>query len=176
MMKYGFCCRRFLLLLVPFCALCLVHCGESDTTTQCVPSFLKGGSYSFLVNSVNDRCAGGVLAGLVPAGPYVMELPSVSELPATITLDLPFVGDVDADLSVSGNTVQIITGEISGTVDVGGTNVAYEAAVSGALCPTSPALADLSLVVNLISLEPSSLFGVTIAVPCRVVIALTGRL
>jgi hypothetical protein len=168
-MKYGFCGRRFSLLLVPFCALCLVHCGGSDTTTQCVPSFLKGGSYSFLTRTVNDGCAGGVLAGLVPAGPYVMDLPPVSELPATITLDLPFVGEVDADLSLSGNTVQIITDEISGTVDYLGMTWAYVAAVSGILCPTSPALADVSLAVNLISLDPADF-----PVPCKVVITLSG--
>jgi hypothetical protein len=172
-MKSGFIGRKLPLLLVPFCALFLVHCGESDTTTQCVPSFLKGGSYSFLTRTVNDGCAGGLLAGLVPAGPYVMDLPPVSALPATITVDLPFVGEVEADLSLSGNLVEIVTDppEISGTVEYLGMTVSYEASVRGVLCPTAPTLADVNLEVNLISLDPAYF-----AVPCKVVIILTGGL
>lgn len=163
------------LLLIPLlCAGLLVQCGGSDDPESvCVPSLLTGGTYAFRIGTVSDRCAGGLLAGLVPPGPYTVELPGFADLPATVTLDLPFVGEITARLSPSGNTIAVVSDPlvISGTIEYLGLTIDYEASAAGALCPVSPLAADLNLAVEVLSAD-----GLPIAVdlPCRVVIPMTG--
>ncbi len=163
------------LFLVLFCAFITVQCGSSDSVEEarCVPEFLTGGSYSFVVTAVSDECTGGLLESVIPPGPYVMELPSFSELPASTVIDIPFVGEVTMDLSVSENAVQMTTDPpvTTGTIDYAGISVAYEAVVTGVLCPTTAATANLSLQVNITGLTPD--YFVT---PCTVVLLLKGEL
>jgi len=166
----------FSVILALACSAFLVQCGSSDDPASvCQPTLLTAGTYSFLVTSVNDECAGGLLALIIPSGPYVVDLPAFGELPATVDLDLPLVGTVSVDLYLSGNTIQLVTdpAEIEGTLEYLGTTYTYRATATGALCPYNRATVDMSLAITLTSLQPP--FG-GISVPCRVVIRLTGRI
>lgn len=168
--------RLFSLILVLVCCVFLVQCGSSDDPASvCLPTLLTAGTYSFVVSSVSDECAGGLLAALIPIGPYPIDLPSYGDLPASEDLDFPFVGEVTVDLYPSGNTIQMVTdpAEIEGTLQYLGTTYTYRANVTGALCPLNRAGVDMSLAISLNSLTPS--FPL-ITTPCRVVIKLTGVL
>lgn len=165
--------KSYLLCLALFCSAFLVQCGGSDDPEPaCVPSLLTGGDYAFTLGAVRDGCAGGVLAGLIqdeyPVPPPEMTLPAFDQLPATININLPFVGLVQADLSVSGNTIQLnVPSEIS-FPGVG------DATVSGVLCPVSATEVQASLTFRITQVEPA--FSVLVRPPCNVVISLTGNL
>ncbi len=177
-----------LLLLILLCAGLMVQCGDSNGTDPiidpdpvdpdplCDPSLLAGGDYEFWVQTVIDQCTPGILEGLIPRGPYVIDLPGFLDLPALFTLNVPpFVMGVEAELSVTDNTlrVDLLNPPITGNIDWMGYILSYEASI-GTLCPVSPEDVDVSLVVDVLSVTPP--LPLVINPPCRVVIQMTGSL
>jgi hypothetical protein len=170
----------FHLILILLCAGLMVQCGDSDDPDPlCDPSLLADGDYVFSLGTVSDGCAGGVLAGFIrdeyPEPRPEMSLPAFDELPATISMNLPFVGMVQADLLVSGNDIRmdLTPSDFLGTMTIPLVGpVDYDLSASGILCPVSTTKVEVTLVLDVHRLEA---LGNRVS-NCRLVIPLSGDL
>jgi len=124
----------------------LIQCGSDsdDGTPSCsfpIQDFV-GGTTSFTVEDIEDECTGGLIEDLIDQydptypGPYPpVNIPGYAILQNgySMTIDLPLIGPVDVDLSISGNAIALHIPEQAYTF----TPCTFIIEVSGKLVPCS---------------------------------------
>ena len=160
-------------LLVLVLSLMVAQCGSDDgactncggsgpSEPQCVNEDLTAGLYSFRIVDQSEGC-GDLFSllnefGLIPLGPYPIELPGYGQLPddsVTVTLPLPGSPQVTGRLDeVSGDIVLTVPGSIQVNIDLpplpdlpASINIRVE--VEGTLCPVSETRVDADLTIRL---------------------------
>ena len=111
--------------------------------------------------------------GLIPLGPYPIQLPGHNELPTDITVTLPFLGTVAGTLSLDGDVIRLSVPEEIVVEDfvipgIGSIDMAFT--VSGALCPLAQEQVEAEITGTLIRVAPP------IVSPCTANISMTGAL
>ncbi|MEW6440176.1 MAG: hypothetical protein AB1640_04500 [bacterium] len=172
------------LLWAGLCALAVFTpaCGDDDDDggngQQCQPEQLTAGSYSFMVDGVDDLCADGFLEPIIrefaPYGPVT--LPSFAQLqegPQSVQLDLPLVGTITVDLSYQGG--EIVFSVAQGDYTIQGCVASVSA--QGTICPVSQSNVGLTGTFTLHDLGSGcEAFDPFVDVPCTVTVDLSGDL
>jgi len=137
-------------------AILAASCGGDngdDDGVRCAIEALTGGTYSFAVAKVDDKCAGGAVADLMGDGPYEFDLPSYADLqagPVDFEAELPGIGAVTVrfeleggkiTFSLPGGSVFVILPLLEGCM--------AEVSAAGSLCPLSETEANATLVLTL---------------------------
>jgi hypothetical protein len=144
--------------------------------SECLVEPLVGGDYSFTITNSDDGCSLFVLLqtlGLIPLGPYPIQLPGHNELPTDTTVTLPFLGTVAGTLSLDGDVIRLSVPEEIVVEDfvipgIGSIDMAFT--VSGALCPLAQEQVEAEITGTLIRIVPP------IVSPCTANISMTGAL
>jgi hypothetical protein len=182
--------KGFLILVL---ALTVAQCGSDDdgctncggggsSEPQCANEDLTAGLYSFdLVPGGVEGC-GDLFAllsefGLIPAGPYPIQLPDYDQLPEDVTVTLPLPGSpqVTGTLSVvSGDITLAVPGTLDMTINFPPfpglpESVDITMAIGGTLCPDSETRVDTDLAITLTEPVPGFTSG-----GCTIEASLTG--
>lgn len=171
--------KWFKVLLISALALFTAQCGDdSEVIVQKCDALdgFEGGDYLFVVDvgGIVDGCAGGLFNGFIDPGPYgPVTLPALGDLPQDITMELPFVGEVTATLSLANGVLRLRVEDPIQLDDIvtpiGAVDVT--ARVSGTLCPVSAIRVDAGFTVTVQSINPA-----VIATPCTIGVPATGTL
>jgi len=139
--------KRFMI-SIWICGLAILaaSCGGDngdENGVRCVVEALTAGTYSFTVAKVDDKCAGGLVEGLIGEGPYEFDLPSYARLQAgpvdVVEPELPGIGAVTVRFELEGGKIKISLPN----------EVPPEVTVQGSLCPLSATEANATLVLTL---------------------------
>jgi len=180
--------KGFLVLALP---LMVAQCGTGEDITdlvdrgpsepQCVNEDLTAGLYSFTIVDRVEGCGDlfNLLDsfGLIPPGPYSIELPGYEQLPddsVTVTLPLPGSPLVTGTLDeVSGDIVLTVVGTTQVPVDLPPVpnlpeSIVIPVNLAGTLCPISEDRVDVELAITLPqAVEPFTRGGCTIEAKLR---------
>ncbi len=159
-------------LLVLVLALMVAQCGSDDGVTdfgnggpsepQCVNEDLTAGLYSFEIVPGGVEGCNNLFAllgefGLIPPGPYPIQLPDYGDLPQSVTVTLPLPGSpqVTGTLSeVSGDIVLTVPGTTQVNIDLPPlpelpASISFTVTIAGTLCPISEDTVDTELAITL---------------------------
>ena len=158
--------------LVLVLALMVVRCGSDDDFTDprnsggssdpgCTNEDLTAGLYSFTIVDQIEGC-GDLFSlldrfGLIPEGPYFIQLQGYDALPQNVTLELPLPGSpqVTGTLSeVSGDIVLEVPASTPVNIDLPPQeglpdSVAFSVQIGGTLCPVSTTRVDTDLTITI---------------------------
>ena len=137
--------------------------GSGPSEPQCVNDKLTAGLYSFRVVPGGIEGCGDLFSlldefGLIPPGPYPIELPGYGQLPddsVTVTLPLHGSPQITGSLSeVSGDIVLTVPGTTQVPVDLPPypgfpDSISIPINIAGTLCPLSEGKVDAKLAITL---------------------------